>query len=566
MGPLARWTSAARRHAASLAGARAGGVACLAVWAFFLATGFMGVDFGNHWDEWYQLAGLKDCVDKATWLPQRYVYGGLYFALGLPVLLGRLHAQLPGAVGAAWNAATVSLDPAAVAEIQQLQKSARELIDAPEFLLAERGVFLVVASAAIPFVYLACRRLSPQRRLTAVAATAFMALSWEFQYHARVVAVDAPLAAVVALQLLLVCDGLADGRSSEQTSRLVGAALAGGCALGFKATGLFTFIPVLIAPWVAPGARPLRDRVGLAALCVAGFWLAAFATSPASFLDPLRALATLSYARHDYNAAADAHTNFVTGAGDHLVRLSLWLTTAVPSASPARSVLLTVVSAIGVPSLARRHPRVFAVWLPFLVGYLAFMLGNRLLVVRQYLLLVPFFAVAFGHGTAQLAEWLGRLRLPRAGRALLPAALALAVLLNASWLYAAARSIKTTTAATIQADFMRDLARLREPVLVSPGLRDALKADLEAGFLCDVPNDDARASIRQVAFKFTEHDAWNGNRLGVLAHTYGARDFNYDWYITFPGKLRSERIMRVSSTFAKTIELDTKAFLRCVAK
>jgi hypothetical protein len=421
---------------------------------------------------------------------------------------------------------------------------------------------LIVASTAIGAVYFACRRLQPTRPLVAVAAAAFLALSWELQYHARVVAVDAPLTAAVALQLALVAAATTATEPRQQTRLVMGAALAGGLALGFKATAVFNLLPTLVCPWVVPGPRGFGSRLRLTLGALVVFSLTVFASSPASFLDPLRAIATMSYARRDYGENAAAHNNAVTGYWDHARRLVTWLAAAVPSPSPTRSLAASAVAGFGLFAVCRRHRRFALAWLPAAAIFVAFMLFAKLLVVRQYLPLLPPFAVCFGMGVDASFRFLTRPGLPRGARAALAFALAAALVLNGRWLYDSAQSIRKTTAQTLRDGFFAELLARRAAVLVSPALHEALKEPFERHFKCEPAS--AASSAPQIAFKYTEQCGWKGNRLGVRDQTFAPRDFNYDWYVAFPGKLLDERIMNVGPAFARSIELDTKAFLECV--
>jgi len=539
-----------------------GAIAALGVWAFFLATGRMGIDFGEHWDEWYQVQGVKDCVEKTAFFPQKYIYNGLYFSLGLPALLWHLRADIPGALKAILDAPpSLTLDPASVEPVKQLQASAREFLSSKKYLLDTRIVFMVLASSAIFSVYVACRRLRPSRVSVAVAGAAFLACSWEFQYHARWVAIDAPLACFVALQFALVSLGMTSAAGPRAVAFFVAAAAAGGCALGCKATGILALLPALIVPWAARRPFGWRARLGLTAVSAIVFLAAAFVVSPAIFVDPLRTLATASYIEWDYNHAS-THTNVVSGFPEHVLRLLLWLGAAVPSPSPVRAVPMAAVVALGLVSLCRRHPRLALTWLPLLAAFIAFLARNHLLVVRQYMLLVPFMAVMFGLGVGQLADGLRRASWRRAAAALLVMALGL----NARWLYDAAQSIRNTSVRTIQAALLADMVREGRAIRVSPGIHTAMKDAIDDHFACVPAASDPRAVPREVAFQWGEHPLWRCNRLGTIDHTYGSREANYDWYSAFRGKFPSERILKVSLDFGSSIGLDTTSFLDCAPK
>src|SRR4051812_17034552 len=70
-----------RRRARPLAAA-----AVAAMLGFWIATGLHGIDFGWHWDEGYELAGVRTSIQKLLALPQWYTYGNVYFLVGMAVV------------------------------------------------------------------------------------------------------------------------------------------------------------------------------------------------------------------------------------------------------------------------------------------------------------------------------------------------------------------------------------------------------------------------------------------------------------------------------------------------
>ncbi len=100
-------------------------------------------------------------------------------------------------------------------------------INAPEYLLTARRLFVVVSALTIVWVYLAA--LVPRLKVwQATVAAAVMGLSWEFAYHSRWVATDCIVVQFSALTLLFLSCFLRFGRvawlyqrPSPRASRLV---------------------------------------------------------------------------------------------------------------------------------------------------------------------------------------------------------------------------------------------------------------------------------------------------------------------------------------------------------
>ena len=47
----------------------------LAFVGVFVVDGFLGLNFGPHWDEWYHVKGMGSCVQRLSLLPDAVSYG-----------------------------------------------------------------------------------------------------------------------------------------------------------------------------------------------------------------------------------------------------------------------------------------------------------------------------------------------------------------------------------------------------------------------------------------------------------------------------------------------------------
>ena len=556
--PLAARLARRPRAAAGIA------VGFLAV--FFFGTGLLGLDFGRHWDEPYQISGLSDCVGRLTLFPQRFIYNGLYFGLGVPVLLALTFRPFGKALGELFGAATPIGDPAAVPAVRAFQQSAESALQSRAYLLGTRGLFLAISTLTVAFVYLTVRRLYPRRYLPAVAAAAFVAGCLELQYHARFIAVDAPMAAFAALEVLLLSQAAAAPSPGRATRWYCGAAVAAGLILACKATGAFGLVPIAAAPWLMSDVLVggARRRLVLTLLGLLILFATAFVLSPAVFLDPFRYVAQLRVTQGDYNLRAIEHPHYVTGFFEHLRRLLVWFLAVVPSFLVLPALCFSGLALVGMVELLRRHRRLTLTWLTFVAAVILGLAPNRLLIVRNDLMLIPFMAVAFGAGVMAVGD---RLRRPdlRYALALLVAGTFVA---NGAWLFAAGLSVRTTTEATINAAVQRDLERHRRPIRVSPALYDLMRLPLDRYYRCQPAALD-RAGPRSVLLKYSEYDdpKWRANRFHFHKALYSSWEVNYDWNSpAWIGKFYNQRVARITMDDARAIGLDMRPYWDCTPR
>lgn len=533
---------------------------------FFFGTGLLGLDFGSHWDEPYQISGLSECVGKLTLFPQRYIYNGLYFGLGVPVLLALTLRPFGTALGELFRTATPIGDPAAGPAVRAFQQSAQNALQSHAYLLGTRGLFLAISTLTVVWVFLTVRRLYPRRYLPAVAAAAFAAGCWELQYHARFIAVDAPIAAFAALELLFLSHAAAAPSPGRATRWYCGAAVAAGLMLACKATGAFGLVPIAVFPWLMsemPGGRA-RRRLALTLLGLLVLFVTAFVLSPAGFLDPFRYVAQFRVTQGDYNLRAIEHPHYVTGFFEHLRRLSVWFLAVVPSRLVLPALCFSALALVGVAELFRRHRRLTLTWLAFVAVTIAGLAPNHLLIVRNDLMLIPFMAVAFGAGVMAVGDRLRRLDLKYA-LALLVAGTFVA---NGTWLFAAGLSVRTTTEATINAAVQRDLERHRRPIRVSPALHDLMKVPLDRYYRCQPAALD-RPVPRSVLLRFSEYDdpRWRANRLHFHKALYSSWEVDYDWNSpAWIGNFYNQRVARITLDDARAIGLDMTSYWDCLPR
>jgi hypothetical protein len=532
-------------------------VAVCACIAYFVVVGCLGIDYGEHWDEWYHFQGLKSCVDSLTWFPQHQIYNSFYFLIGLPFVLVRAAPFLPRILDEVVSHSDHSIDISLAPAVKEAQQAIDAYLDSPEYKLEVRCAFVCVTSLAILWIYLTARRLHPRHNWAAVAAAAVVALSWEVGYHARWIAVDDVIIQFVALDLYACCRAwrAADRVAMRRWAALAAAAAAG--AWAGKTTAIFVLLPVL-GLVLRPGLRG-DDRRWTAATVVGVYFATAFVLSPSAFLDPLRYVATMAVERHNYNYTDDLYAYFVPTWAGRIARIGAWLFLVVPSPLLALSAAIGSITGVGIWIWVRRD-RVAATWAACLALFIVFVATNRNLIVRNCLFVVPFLAVSLGVGLARLDRLL-----PVWVRRTAWGIVIVAIAWNGWWGVHAALSIRRQTAATVLEAFRRDRASAHAHFRLSPALAAALGESWTAGAGCR-PISEATGAPPDTVYLFYREHQWNrftNNRLGALAAFYGPLDANYDWYITFAGKVGGERIVGVSPARAKEMRLDMSGYRDC---
>jgi hypothetical protein len=535
--------------------------ALFALLGFAILCGALGADFGEHWDEHYHLEGVRECVDGLVLAPRRYIYGSVYFLLGIAVLLAHNGWFLPAffrEVGRRQGGDIVDLDR--YASVQRFQVEARAYLQSKAYLLETRMVFFCISSLSAVWIYLALRRLEPNRRLGALAGAAFAALSWELHYHGRFIAVDAMMAQLAALQLyLLIVAGSAPAGRPILPS-ILSAAIVAGVAFACKATGLAFAVPVVLLPFTRRLRSPsLGDRFGLAGLAALVFAVTAVALQPGTVFDLFRYVTTLRREAWEYGLGHSLHSNTTAGVVDRMASFLAWLWLAVPSPYPVAAAGLSAVTLLGLARFARDRPRLAIVGGSLAAVLLLTMATHPLLIVRQYLPLVPFLAVGFGLGVSGLQVHLRDRPLVLHGILL---AMAVAFALNARWLASTALSVRTAGMDRTLDRLTADLFAHRQAVRLSPGVYAEI-GDRLLDYRCRAPNGSTDAEPGAPLAIRSDERIWRANQLGLTRRTYGARWVNFDWYTPWVSRPESPPIFLLSAEGARRQHIHLEEHVLC---
>lgn len=487
----------------------------LAVAGLFLAVlacGWLTRDFGHHWDEGFQAEMVQHTARTGSFLPGWYRYPSLTYWLSL-----------------------ASVAPAAAASGFQRDAVIAEAAS-PRFKLRGRFVYWTVAYLALFWVAWLAWRLTLSEPAAFLAALV-LASSFEFHYHARWMTSDAINAQIVVAAVLLACVYHATGRRAW----FAAAAAAVGLAIGAKYPGGLALLPLGLAILYRHRARPARALAygcGALAITLAVFLL----TTPGAVLEHELFRRDVEQELRHYRERG--HMAYTIEPGlEHLGRMLVYLGVSALSFQPAIALGLCALAVFGAVALARQDWRLASLLVGLPLVYLLYFSSQRVMAVRNLQVLLPLLAVLVAVGAH--ACWRGARPAPL--RALVLAALGLALAWNVWWLVRADRSILRRGSIDRAAEVAAYVRRSPRPVFLGSGLREELGAEVvqplvdEGLVTLDVAQaDEAVLYVRDVPLSGpSAREHFIANRRGTYGLLpSGPWEVNWDYYPSWAGDPR----------------------------
>jgi hypothetical protein len=483
----------------------------LVLCSLFVITGLRGVDFGMQWDELpLQVQPVRNMVASGVLLPRTYIYPSLSkWLILLPALRSGVSTIL-----------TTGMDPA---PIQAAMKAA---VDDPGYILAARGVFIVVSTLAIVWTYLAVFVL--RRKIwAAFFAACCMGLSWEYAYHARYVANDCILTQFAALTFLF----LALFHREKRRRWLFLAAVAAGLGTGTKQPGVFLLLPVFFASIVDDPHKEWGRQLSRLASLGATAFVAFVVTTPAVFLDPFTFLRD---GRSISSTYAAGHGGFTTtSALQHWGQILTYLSVSFFSPFHAVAIAVFACAVLGGVVWVRRDWRFGVLMLAFPVTFLSFFCAKYVVMLaRNYLQFTPVLSIMAARGLEEIVE---RLK-PRWSRWLLAAGLASLAVVQAVWLIGAGESIR-------HVDPKKQVRQAISYVAAHPAehfrVSDKVRA-IAAGEGLSMPANVTGPPGGEAVVMFGlgdmgSSDLYRENDPWLTEAVFGPREVNFNWYAVWAG-------------------------------
>jgi hypothetical protein len=491
------------------------------VFLFAVVVGVRGVDFGFHWDENKILKSVANSIETATLLPGWYNYPSLSYGIALA-------AVVPEAVSALAEARSViAADTDKDLKKDRLSALSGKLASvafADYYKIRVRTIFVVLSMLSIIWVYVFVY-LWRRRWWEALVAAIFLGTSWEVGYHARWIAPDAILMQFTALSLVTLFSAL---RSRERRLFwLCASAVVAGLACGTKYNGALLLVPVLVV-----AATTVREndfeakRAPLFVWPVLLFAATFLLTTPGAMVQPFRFLYDVLGEMRHYQTGHGEHS--IAPGFVHAYRMGEYLSMAAFSRYWPGAVLVFGLALAGGWAVLRHHRRMAVVLLLVPVVYFVYMSAQRVMVVRNLMVLLPFLAILAARGLALIVD-----RVPeRTAQIAVGAVVLVLMAANGAWLVTAAESIADRG----EIDHRRNIARYlldkpEQEFFLSYGAYGAIRSSLD-----DYPNVTVdRGQVDRIMILTSDLGKWYGNRWGVYDMVSGSFEVNLEYYPSWRG-------------------------------
>jgi len=481
----------------------------LSVWFFTIYTGAIGIEFRSHWDEHKLFKSIRYSIPIGKVLPGWYNYPSMVYDLTVlsasPEIL-----------------TTYFSDRSTFREIMEKRLWGKELNEV--FKPRARMLFLCIAALSILWTYLLVYFWTKQWS-QALLSSATLASSWELAYHARWIAPDAILMQFGILAVLLVFRAL--GSSGRRKFMwLIAAAVVAGMACGTKYFGGIFLVPVFIG-----GYKLLRDTdakwgsyIALFFVLAVVFSLTFLLITPGALIDTERMIQDVQYEINHYRSGDTGYT--VRRGWEHFSLLFVYLFGVFFSKYFWISLLFSVLVLIGLYSLLTKNWKAVETWVFLSVPllYIPYISLQRVMMVRNDLLLFPFLAILSARG--MIVVWNSRfIQSSTIARTIAVVGLVSALLINYNWLYDAAESIATRSSIDRPQELRKYLLTNRETTYY---LSKEARSLIDSNGLPNVVNDPVLAD--KLVFVFREVDHPLANRPNVYDPVFGPYEVNFDYY------------------------------------
>ncbi|MFA6003678.1 MAG: phospholipid carrier-dependent glycosyltransferase [Elusimicrobiota bacterium] len=467
----------------------------LLAYAAFCSLG--AVDFGWYWDDDYNIGLAAHSVAEHSLLPGRYMYPSLCHDLILLALLPQALAAEPS-------------------------RTLEQIINSRSFLLMTRSFFAILSCLGLIGVYVIVRERGPSRAAAGLAG-ALMALSWEIGYHSRFISPNGIMMALAALVLMLVCS---DGPRPDLRMKL--AALAAGLACGAKYPAGLLLVPVILE--IYRRSRSSSGGPWRAIAAASGFFCAAYLlTTPGMLLQYPAFLRDVLEQRRVYGTGHMGYT--VVPGLQHLALMLDYLGRAAFSKYPDIALFFFILALAGAAVMLRRDWQRGLVFLSFPILYLGFFACQKVMIVRNLLILFPFLAV-LAAGGAQSVQ--ARLFAGRPYRLFFPAFIIILLSVNAVQLLQSAWSVRDRERTSYAVRLSRYVDDRPGTVFLFSARAAAMLGGADPGPRANVVRA-VSPQVGQAVFLASEaaEGSWTANRRGYLTAAFGPDDVNFAYYPTW---------------------------------
>lgn len=543
------------------------------IFCFSFWMSYSGVDYGNQWD----MTIIKGLVNKyirtQNWLPGWYAYPPVSSYISM---IATLPYRLPfikeyGFADMVWPYREYMLGTVLN------QKSALGIYP---FHLNLRRVFVLFTMLSVLWTGFAAAQ---KNKVAGLVSAAVLGLSWEVSYHARLVSPDGVTMQAVALALLFVLVGFY--RKKHFNKWFVFAAMAVALATATKYTAgiaLFSILSIALAKWKLERTKASHTILWGVMLIII-FSITFVALVPGVLLETDIFLHHLESERIHY---ATGHGRQTVNAGlEHFYRIGSYLLLGAFSRFQLLALLLFLISIVGAHSLISRNnlnmsemkkterllssptPGLFIGLFIVPLIYVIYLSSQRVMFVRNLLVIFPHLAILAGFGFSWVLEQLSGKKLAR--RSFVAGVLSIFII-NSLWIMYSVwtiekREIKNdqlvsqtyVNQATYAISFYKNdviyIAPAASEILIQQG-----RVDIES---LDNVTHEYSSDVDWVLFAYhgdatdSREGWWLVNWSNASPIIFGPQEINMDWYAHWPG---DERLVLAKTPVAFEADIHTQ--------
>lgn len=517
----------------------------LITWILFLWMELRGIDFGPHPDEHRILRTVQRAVQTGIFLPQEYYYPSFSFWISVVALTPELTSFTFDVVS---RIKAEYLPPVDMAEQYKKITSPQKVselcafLSSQEYLFRVRTFYIFITSFSGLWIFLAVILLRKSFLEAYVASLLFFG-SFEVAYHARWAMPDTIQLQFSALTLLFL--SLAYARPNQTKWWIRAGIISTACACSSKYQGGILLLSVLsMAYWIQRSTSLyvsfFREVFFLFLLFTGTFFL----TSPGCFLQPFLFMDHLTLDIALYKIGFGGYT--VGKFFEHTQLLLIYLSLSFFSPYWWIALVCFLSSFLGIYAFYREQKGLFLVLFVAPFFYFIYMISNAVMVVRNYLLLVPFLILLVTRGLFFLLS-LCCTQKPTRQKAILYSGIFVFFVFNFTWQYQSSESILNKNDKVIHREQIWTFLQthhLEKKMYLSPRIFSYLKRFFPIETLPNVTSDLLQASHYIIGTSEIDSESWykwKANRPFTYFYEIvaGPRDINFSYYPSWQANVKA---------------------------
>lgn len=500
----------------------------------YIVSGYHGRDFGVHWDESQYVNSTVESVQTGTFLPQMYNYPAFCYWLVTSQVFPDVFLTIV-------DIARAETLPAAPSQKTPQLVLAGDLSE-EELIIRGRVICLGLSALALVWTYLLVV-VWQGRHSVALLAAALLGGSFELSYHSRWIASDAVMMQfAVLLILVLFC---AVRSETHRREWLLGAGIVFGVAMSVKYTAAFLAVPIMLICFFEGGRSIISGLADFSRIMIIANIVFLLIT-PGVYVQPVYFFSELMKQKFIYSSGY--YGNTVSGVMEHLTLSLTYFSRVFFSHYDTISFFVFVFALFGsfLVFRKRRWDLLALVSAPFF--YYLYLLTQKVMVVRNFLFLLPFFCILSAVGFCYVID-----RFPGKWLKLLAiSVVAFVITVNFMWNFSAADTVRNKGSSNLPYEVMNYLIdHPRDKIFLSNAMRNLFRGKT-------LPSNVVLELGAAEWFVFANDEYDGATRMNFLANVsgryeivVGTRDVNMDYYPAWVQR----KILRVSVADARNMNL-----------